>query len=252
MKFDYNTSAIHTRYDGARALPDDTMACWMEALVPVIAPDRVRTVVDLGCGTGRFCRTLAATFHATVIGVEPSEKMQATALENLDGEEGITILPGSAEEIPVGDGGAELVFMSMIYHYLPDIPAAMREIARVLAPGGYLAIRNAVRENLDAIPFFRFFPEALELEKQRMPTRDSIMQQMEAGGFTLISCRTITQRFAESHIEYLQKIEQRGLSVLNLISDEQFHAGVASLREYALLHADEPVYEEVELLIGRR
>lgn len=39
--------------------------------------------------------------------------------------------------------------------------------------------------------------------------------------------------------------------MLNLITDEQFQAGVARLREYTLAHTDEPVYEQVELIIGQ-
>jgi ubiquinone/menaquinone biosynthesis C-methylase UbiE len=58
----------------------------------------------------------------------------------------VSFRQGPAEAMPLPDGCADLVFMSMIYHHLNDPAAVARECHRVLRPGGYVCVRNGTRE----------------------------------------------------------------------------------------------------------
>lgn len=93
------------------------------------------TVVELGSGTGKFTRALRAT-GAAIVAVEPLEGMRR---EFHHGLPDVLVLPGRAEEIPVPDRFADAVFAAQAFHWFQGT-AAVREIARVLRPGGGLGL----------------------------------------------------------------------------------------------------------------
>jgi SAM-dependent methyltransferase len=92
--------------------------------------------LDVGCGEGRVTRDLAALGHR-VIGVDASEAMIAAAREaDADGE----YVVADAAELPFPDAYADLVVAFMSLMDVDDMPAAVGELARVLEPGGRLAL----------------------------------------------------------------------------------------------------------------
>jgi SAM-dependent methyltransferase len=92
-----------------------------------------RTVVDLAAGTGKLSRLLVPS-GARVVAVEPVTAMR----ELLDGL-GVQALPGAAEEIPLADGCADGVTVAQALHWF-RVDEALREIHRILRPGGVLAV----------------------------------------------------------------------------------------------------------------
>lgn len=92
-------------------------------------------VLDLGAGTGKLTRVLAARYR-DVVAVEPLANMRAM-LERV--VPGVPVLAGSAERIPLDDGSVDAVFAAQAFHWF-DKPVALPEIARVLRPGGVLAV----------------------------------------------------------------------------------------------------------------
>ena len=111
--------------------------------------DQDVSVLDLGAGTGKLTRVLAARYRG-VMAVEPLANMRAM-LERV--VPGVTVLPGSAERIPLDDASVDAVFAAQAFHWF-DKPVALPEIARVLRPGGVFAIVwNAPNEELtDPLP----------------------------------------------------------------------------------------------------
>jgi SAM-dependent methyltransferase len=90
------------------------------------------TVLDLAAGTGKLTRALAET-GASVIAVEPVAEMRAALPES------VRALDGTAEAIPLDEASVDLVTVAQAFHWF-DGPAALREIHRVLRPGGRLAV----------------------------------------------------------------------------------------------------------------
>jgi ubiquinone/menaquinone biosynthesis C-methylase UbiE len=88
-------------------------------------------VLDLAAGTGRLTRELARRF-ARVVAVEPDGAMRS----RIDAG---TVLAGRAEAIPLAAASVECVFVGEAFHWF-EAEAALDEIARVLVPGGGLAI----------------------------------------------------------------------------------------------------------------
>ncbi|MGH9228769.1 MAG: class I SAM-dependent methyltransferase [Acidimicrobiales bacterium] len=92
-------------------------------------------VADLGAGTGKLTRQLAA-LGADVVAVEPLPGMRA-ALEAA--VPGVRVLDGTAEDIPLPDASVEIVTAAQAFHWF-ETRRALDEIARVLRPGGWLAL----------------------------------------------------------------------------------------------------------------
>lgn len=93
------------------------------------------SVLDLGAGTGKLTRVLAARY-AEVTAVEPLANMRAVLARVVPKA---TALPGSAERIPLDDRSVDGVFAAQAFHWF-DKGRALPEIARVLRPRGVLAV----------------------------------------------------------------------------------------------------------------
>jgi ubiquinone/menaquinone biosynthesis C-methylase UbiE len=116
---DYDKSDIAATYDKARALTSARQRRWRDLLAAHVDRSRVSLVVDLGCGTGRFSEILAAEFGARIIGFDPSESMINQARQK-PATGMIEFERASAHELPLADGCVDLMFMSQVYHHLPD------------------------------------------------------------------------------------------------------------------------------------
>ena len=114
------------------------------------APDRI---LDLACGTGDMSLELARAFpEASVTGVDFTPAMLDIARRKCAGESRISFLEGDASCLPFGNPGAapggapfDAVFCAWGFRNFPDRAKALRECARVLAPGGTLVVLEFFR-----------------------------------------------------------------------------------------------------------
>lgn len=99
-----------------------------------------KTVLDMGCGPGRFT-DVAANMGATVIALDYSSAIDA-AKENFN-EMGSDILfvQGDALKLPIKSNSLDFVFSIGVLHHTPSPESGVREACRVLSPGGEFAIR---------------------------------------------------------------------------------------------------------------
>lgn len=110
-----------------------------------IAPWPGRAIVDLGCGTGYWLSRYAAE-AARVVGVEPDPALRARAFDRARNLPAAEVLAGSAEQIPLGDGCADIVHARFAYFFPPGCEAGLTEVLRILRPGGFLvAVDNDYR-----------------------------------------------------------------------------------------------------------
>jgi SAM-dependent methyltransferase len=121
-------------------------------LLPV--PDDA-TVLDLGAGTGKLTRVLAARYRH-VIALEPLAEMRAILTERVPAAEA---LPGVAEAIALDDAAVDAVFTGQAFHWFAN-DIAVAEIARVLRPGGVLA--RLWNESIDPYPLPDAYRRRLE------------------------------------------------------------------------------------------
>lgn len=119
---------VAENYDRYRPGPPGDAVEW---LLPANATD----VLDVGAGTGGLTRQLV-TRVPHVRAVEPDARMREVLEERLAGVE---VMDGRGEEIPADDASFDAVFMSSAWHWV-DEERAVPEMARVLRPGGRLAL----------------------------------------------------------------------------------------------------------------
>ena len=102
---------------------------WPEEAARWLVPDGAQLVVELGAGTGKLTRAVAA-LGVRVVAVEPDSRMLAVLRER--GLEGVE---GGAEAIPFGDGEADGIVAGSCVHWF-DLERALKEIHRLLRPAG--------------------------------------------------------------------------------------------------------------------
>jgi SAM-dependent methyltransferase len=101
-----------------------------------IVPPPGRRTVDIGCGEGRLTRHLKKLGH-DIVGIDASPSLVAAACE-LDPS--IDIRLADAAALPLGDASADIAIAFMSLHDFEAMPTVVREIARVLQPGGQLCL----------------------------------------------------------------------------------------------------------------
>jgi ubiquinone/menaquinone biosynthesis C-methylase UbiE len=175
-----------------------------------------QTVIDLAAGTGKLTRLLVAQLPAEVIAVEPIAGMRAQ-LELV--VPGVTVLDGTAEQIPLADGAAHAVFVAQAFHWF-RVPEAAAEIARVLDADGALAIvRNQEVESATApavTAALSFVRERVQVRSPRHLTwRDELEQ---TGMFEPLQEWTVDNQVTQDIDSFRRRIASR--SYIGAMEDE--------------------------------
>lgn len=133
----------------ARLPPDVTSSFAGVGNPHAIAPiDQGAVVLDIGCGAGTDLLLAARRIgpDGCAIGVDMTAAMRERALAgaNAAGLTNVEVRDGDATRLPVGDATVDVVISNGVLNLVPDKPTAIREIARVLKPGGRVQIADII------------------------------------------------------------------------------------------------------------
>jgi ubiquinone/menaquinone biosynthesis C-methylase UbiE len=108
------------------------------------------SVLDVGTGTGFIASGLAPQSR-TVIAVDNSPAMLAVARNNFAalGARNVIIVEAELESLPLSDGGVDAAVANMVLHHAPDPAAMLTEMARVVRPGGMVAIADEIEHSYE-------------------------------------------------------------------------------------------------------
>jgi len=124
-------------------------------------------ILDVGCGTASFAKLVIGTgWPVEVVGMDYSPAMCTVAARKLrsDGGSGsASVFAGDSEHLPLADGSVDLIACANSFHHYPRQRAVVREMRRVLRPGGRLILLDGFRDN--AIGWFVFEVVIARIEK---------------------------------------------------------------------------------------
>ncbi len=149
-----------------RALIPAVFAAWAPRVVALADPRPGERVLDVACGTGVVARLVAREVGSTgnVVGLDLNPGMLAVAASSAANEPPtsalITWQEASATKMPLPDAAFDIAYCQLGLQFFPDRPAALREMHRVLVPGGRLGVM--VWRSIEHSPGFGILAAALE------------------------------------------------------------------------------------------
>jgi ubiquinone/menaquinone biosynthesis C-methylase UbiE len=237
-------------YEQGRRLSSERKDLWIRVFARYIDRSTRPTILDLGSGTGLYSELLAESFAASVVGVEPSDRMRAVA-EREHHHARVRYLTGAAEQIPLPDDSCDAALLSNVLHHLRDIDACSNELERVVRRGGLILVRGSLRGA--RIAFLDYFPTAEPIALEQSPPVEDVIAAFTDKNLEHVATERIEQRTAPSLRSFYERVKLRAISTLELISDAEFEAGIARMKHAADREdPPRPVVEEVDLVVLRR
>lgn len=202
-------TAIAPRYDLLNHLLSaniDKLWWWRTALAfgPVLSRPNARAL-DLCCGTGDMAFALRREGpRAEIVGADFSHAMLKLALGKYAGRAPLTWIEADALRLPFPDRSFDLVTSAFGFRNLADYDAGLREIARVLKPGGVVGILEfsepdgllgklyrfyfkrilpRIGRFVSRTPAYSYLPASVE----RFPSPEELLQRMQAAGLDGVS-----------------------------------------------------------------
>jgi ubiquinone/menaquinone biosynthesis C-methylase UbiE/biotin operon repressor len=204
---------LHKRQDKARAffdsvagrlnrnyVPGKSWKSLAEALLRLLPP---LAIADLGAGEGSFALLLAQ--RATrVIAVDSSARMIDVGRDEArrNGIANVDFRIGDMEDVPIGAGEVELAFFSQSLHHALHPQRALQEAARILAPGGRVAVLDLARHR---------FEEARELYADEWLgfTESELETMLVHAGFTQIETTLVDKEAEPPYFQTLLAVGQK-------------------------------------------
>jgi demethylmenaquinone methyltransferase / 2-methoxy-6-polyprenyl-1,4-benzoquinol methylase len=116
---------------------------WRRAMVGMVGAGAGDRVLDVATGTGMVAQALVRRYGCTVVGVDQSAEMLAGAQARIAADpvlsSRVSLVRGEAERLPFEDGEFDHLTFTYLLRYVDDPGSTMRELARVVRPGGRVA-----------------------------------------------------------------------------------------------------------------
>jgi demethylmenaquinone methyltransferase/2-methoxy-6-polyprenyl-1,4-benzoquinol methylase len=150
---------------------------WRRAMVRQIRADSDDRVLDVATGTGMVATALVRRYDCSVVGLDQSPEMLAGARAKLEADrrlaEYVTLVRGEAESLPFGDDDFDHLTFTYLLRYVEDPGGTLRELARVVKPGGRIAsLEFMLPPNALARALWRVYTRVFMPGLGRMISRD--------------------------------------------------------------------------------
>jgi ubiquinone/menaquinone biosynthesis C-methylase UbiE len=201
-----------------------------KALEERLSQTEAETILDVGCGTGRWLAELAPS-ASLAVGLDRSLGMLLRVpVEN--GREDLVC--GSGDAIPLADSSIDFVTCVNAIHHLEAPSSFILDAVRLLRPLGALAVVGLdPHPERDRWYLYDYFPEARELDLRRYPATEQLTEWMRASGLENIETAVverIQRRYVGGEILEDYFLQRKASSQLAILSDEAWAQGLQRIR----------------------
>lgn len=223
----------------------------MEPLVSYFKDIRVESVLDVGTGTGKFINVLKNIFpEAGITAVDPDSFSLERARKYFPE---VDFLEMSAEKLNFPDDTFDTVSISMALHHLPKVQKGLREIKRVVKPGGYIIINEPISSNLNSSQevhkMFHHFRSRIDRLTgnfhRKTFSKDAILQMLKEAELPVQFYfeRRNNRNLINNKVELESRVKQMGIMLEKLKGSPEYDIlfpQIEKFRQKALKHGFQP------------
>jgi len=223
----------------------------MEQLKAYFSESEINSILDIGTGSGDFIEVLQDVFpQAQITGVDPDTESLQEAIKKYPG---VSFGEMRAEILEFADNSFDLASISMALHHLPDIQTSLKEMLRVVKPGGWIIVNELFSDNLnpsqEVHKIFHHFRSKIDrltgIYHQETFEKEQILHLVKAAGIQILLSfeNTIQTNLIASPGELdvrIEKMKQHLEKIKGLPEYEIYKPQIEEFRQRALLFGFQP------------
>lgn len=223
----------------------------MEQLKAYFSECEINSILDIGTGSGDFIEVLQDVFpQAQITGVDPDTESLQEAIKKYPG---VSFGEMRAEILEFADNSFDLASISMALHHLPDIQTSLKEMLRVVKPGGWIIVNELFSDNLnpsqEVHKIFHHFRSKIDrltgIYHQETFEKEQILHLVKAAGIQIQLSfeNTIQTNLIASPGELdvrIEKMKQHLEKIKGLPEYEIYKPQIEEFRQRALLFGFQP------------
>jgi SAM-dependent methyltransferase len=166
-----------------------------------------------------------------VTGIEPSVRMRETAQAQSQ-HSGVRYLAGCAEDMPVPSGSTDYALMFLSWHHVQGKTRAVRELARVLKPGGRLFLRSNFSDHIPPSGWWlEYFPRGFEVDAALFQPLHEVIATFTSAGWRVASFGRVIEPSSGTRGDMLQRLRLRTHSSFAQFSADELETGFRRLEQ---------------------
>jgi ubiquinone/menaquinone biosynthesis C-methylase UbiE len=206
------------------------------AFVALRAPLAGLSMLDVGCGTGnQVVANRPVVPHARLVGMDRSLGMLRQAQPKAPD---LPWIQADSDTLPFRMQSFDFITCQYAFHHMQDKAGMLREVFRVLRPGGRFVLSNICPQEMEDWLYYQYFPEAQWCDYENFWPPEVVLAVMEAVGFVTGTAERQHLRYEQDLQVWLDMVQRRETcSQLLTIPDAAYEAGVRRLAsELAAAH----------------
>ena len=200
-------------------------------------------VLDLSCGTGLYLEKQINYFNGHNIrwhGLDLSDKMLSRANQKV---KNVNLVRADVVNMPYDSGKFDFIANNYAFHHYGDKAQALNEIYRVLIKGGVYKMHNIAMHDMPKWWVYHYFPSAYYEDVKRYWNNDVIFKELTLRDLE-VKIKVEYRVENISVMDYMDHAENRDISVLTLITDDEYEEGLERMRSDINKHPDKTIVND--------